>query len=356
MRIAFTADIHLTNEQRHSSRSDALANILAQCASSRVDALIIAGDLFNSDVANPRVLENIIRQAQPLEFPIIILPGNHDPHLTTNLFTNELHLRVIELPELDREHFDIPILFIPYAPDRRLGEVLSNFKTDLVPNGFLLVSHGDLPGQIQERNTFEGGFYMPLFKRELQEFKPRQVFLGHIHSPISNGTVHYPGSPIGLDITETGIRSFIVYDTKTNEIERKTIKSNSVNYIKKILLTPGRDETDQLNRYVEGWKHDWEQTDPSTLIVLRVTIEGYSSSRGIIESNLKELLSQSTNPIQIESIDTSNLSAFNQEVLSGALEDLKRIVADLPLNDAKSLPEREQIFSEVLNLLFGGKP
>ena len=356
MRIAFTADIHLTNEQRHSSRSDALANILDQCALSRVDALIIAGDLFNNDVANPRVLENIIRQAQPLEFPIIVLPGNHDPLLTSNLFSNELHLRVIEQPTLDLDHFDIPILFIPFALGRRVGEVLSNFKKDLIPNGFILVSHGDLPGQIQERNTFEGGFYMPLFKRELQEFKPRQVFLGHIHSPISNGNVHYPGSPIGLDITETGIRSFIVYDTKTNNTERRAIRSNSVNYIKKILLTPGRDETDQLTSYIKGWKHDWEQTDPSTIIVLRVTIEGYSSYRGAVESNLKELLSTSKNPIQIESIDTTNLSAFNQEVLNGALDDLKQIVADLPLDDGKTMPDREQIFSEVLTLLLGGKP
>jgi len=355
MKIAFTADIHLTNDPRHSSRSDALANILAQCAASRIDALIIAGDLFNDDVSNPGVFENIIRQFQPLEFPIFVLPGNHDPRLTSNLFSDELHLRVIEEPTLDSDHFDLPVLFIPYAPDRQIGAVLSAFKKELVANGFILVSHGDLPGQMEERNTYENGFYMPLFNRELQEFKPRQVFLGHIHTPYSNGNVHYPGSPFGLDITETGMRSFIVYDTKANEIERRPIRTNSLNYIKKILITPGSDETEQLKSAIEDWNNDWKQTDPMTVIVLRVSIEGYSSNRGAVESNLRVLISTSRNPIQIESIDTANLSAFNQEILIGAVDDLKREVNNLPLVDGKTIPERDQIFSEVLNLLFGGK-
>ena len=40
--------------------------------------------------------------------------------------------------------------------------------------------------------------------------------------------VTYPGSPQGLDISETGKRRFIIYDTKTDEIS--AFKVNCTHY------------------------------------------------------------------------------------------------------------------------------
>lgn len=357
MKIAITADAHLSNEPKHLFRTKALRNVLVRCAQLKVDALIIAGDLFDNNTLNPVIFENILRDLLPVPYQIFILPGNHDAGLTSSLFSDQLPVHVLEQPIFDTNNFDIPVLFVPYSSERHIGGVLSSFRNLLSANKFLIISHGDLPEQLKERNAYESGVYMPLFKRDLLEFKPKQVFLGHIHKGSSNGNVHYPGSPMGLDITETGPRSFLVYDTLTNELKKVKIVTDSVNYIKKITIIPGVDESSQLIDCVNLWEKEWEQqTDPATVIVLRISINGYSINRGSVESTLRNLFSLCRNPIHVELIDTINLSAFSEVTLLEAARELKQDVDLIPLVDSETLPDKDQIYFEVLRLLFGSEP
>lgn len=41
--------------------------------------------------------------------------------------------------------------------------------------------------------------------------------------------VHYPGSSCGLDPTETGIRSFLVYDTVSTKVDRLANNTVGIN-------------------------------------------------------------------------------------------------------------------------------
>ena len=53
MKIAVTADLHLTSRVRNPERYHALANILEQLADRKIDNLVIAGDLFDASCNDP---------------------------------------------------------------------------------------------------------------------------------------------------------------------------------------------------------------------------------------------------------------------------------------------------------------
>ncbi len=52
MKIAFTADVHLTSRKIHPERFKALDTILTQMKKEGCTILIVAGDLFDKDLRN----------------------------------------------------------------------------------------------------------------------------------------------------------------------------------------------------------------------------------------------------------------------------------------------------------------
>ena len=82
MRIAITADLHLTTQQDHPERFATLQNILEQCGELEIERLIIAGDLFDQSQQNYAEFEQVVADARPENLSIAVIPGNHDPQLT----------------------------------------------------------------------------------------------------------------------------------------------------------------------------------------------------------------------------------------------------------------------------------
>ena len=82
MRIAITADNHLTTQQDHPERFATLQNILKQCGELDLDRLIIAGDLFDQSQQNYAEFEEAVTEARPENLSVVVIPGNHDPQLT----------------------------------------------------------------------------------------------------------------------------------------------------------------------------------------------------------------------------------------------------------------------------------
>ena len=75
--------------------------------------------------------------------------------------------------------------------------------------------------------------------------------MGHIHKPteLENpiaGMVTYPGSPQGLDISETGKRRFIIYDTKADEISERKVNCTHYFLDETIFVFPSFKEKDFL--------------------------------------------------------------------------------------------------------------
>ena len=126
MKIAITADVHLTSYERNPERYHALENILDQLVDDNINTLIIAGDLFDSSCNNPGEFEDLIGKEQYKNLAIYIIPGNHDPSLSAGTFTTQ-NIHYITEPEITKLLGEVSFIFVPYQSEKTLGEVLATF-------------------------------------------------------------------------------------------------------------------------------------------------------------------------------------------------------------------------------------
>lgn len=212
LKILHTADIHLdcdsygaaeTREAHHSLYRRCFATIIDHAINEQVDALLIAGDLFDHNRVPDETVQFVQEQLQRLSQPTVILPGNHDCLYTNAIFDRHdiaaagavqvitaLNGQVIEFPELDL------VLW---------GRAMEEHEP-----GFHPLEH--LPGRIDHRwhiAMAHGFFYetqqeaersSPIFAEEIRDTGWDYVALGHQHvlTDVSQGevTAYYSGAPL----------------------------------------------------------------------------------------------------------------------------------------------------------------
>ena len=170
-----------------------------------------------------------------------------------------------------------------------MGEKIAQLEHEIDGKQWVLVGHGDFYGGVKERNPLEPGTYMPLSRKDLGRFKPRTVFLGHIHKPHSpHDYVHYVGSPCGLDISETGHRRFLVYDTTDGSIEPRAIETDVLYFTETFLVLPREDEVplleQEIAKRIESWNID---ASDHSKVQVRVEANGYAKNRSAVREALE---------------------------------------------------------------------
>jgi len=280
MKIAITADCHLTKIEDHPERFNALEDILRQLVELEIQHLIIAGDLFDAEQALYADFDALLSKREFRHFQCFVIPGNHDANIQGRHFGAE-NLQILHKPSslrLDPEGPDF--LFLPYEPLKSMGESIEPFREDLNPNQWILVGHGDYMEGLRVPNPYEDGTYMPLTSQDLQRYQPRSVFLGHIHVPHERGLVHYPGSPCGMDISETGRRQFTIFDADQSSIERQYVNSDFIFFDETLLMLPIDDEEtyiqDLASTKIEAWNLPENLRDK---VRLRLKVSGYTRDK-----------------------------------------------------------------------------
>ena len=279
MKIAITADLHL--HSKHPERRDALEDILQQINSEGISDLIIAGDLFDKDGEDSAYehFRNCCRTYPAIKFHVI--PGNHDPEKSLRDIQEDNLFKYLELTLID---FDgVSFLFIPYQEDISMDQELLKKKEEIGDNPWCFVGHGDFIDGPREINPHEKGVYMPLKREDIQVPGLCRVFLGHIHKPTNlekpiAGMVTYPGSPQGLDISETGKRRFIIYDTKTDEISERKVNCTHYFLDETIFVFPSVKEKDLLEMEFKNRteKSAISKENLSTKTYIRLKVKGFT--------------------------------------------------------------------------------
>ena len=171
-----------------------------------LDALLIVGDLFESNKVKPHDLELAVRRFRELApLPIVLLPGNHDCLNEESIYRQFdfeaacPNLRVIKreggelvtLPELGLAVWGRPIQ--AHAEDAEL------FNGAPPRNGLpwhVLMAHGYFQ---EERKESHNG--LPIWPDEIASAECDYIALGHLHryqEVSQNGTkAFYSGSPMG---------------------------------------------------------------------------------------------------------------------------------------------------------------
>lgn len=238
MKFLHTSDWHLGRQFHNVSLLDdqkvVLEQIIDYIQSNKVDALVIAGDVYDRSVPPTAAIELmnqfVSRVCGELKLPIILIPGNHDGaerlgFASQQMAESGLHiianfkdmLTPVELetdmgkvrfygmpyndPELVRHYFKQPVSTHDDAHKLLCGEITATFE----PNASnVLISHCFVDGAIEsesERPLSIGGSdrvsheHFTLFD---------YVALGHLHQPQKKGEeyIRYSGSLMKYSFSE----------------------------------------------------------------------------------------------------------------------------------------------------------
>lgn len=205
--------------------------IIDLCLDEQVDALLLAGDLYDGDqtsMKTARFLSEQIRRLHEAGIHVFVIRGNHD---ALSRITKELtfpdSVKVFggraEAIVVDRSNGDFPVAIHglsfaqPHAPESLIGKYKLPIE-GAVNIGLLHTSLAGAPGH---------DLYAPCSLADLQATGFRYWALGHVHKrSVVEGkcAIVMPGMPQGRDINEAGAKSVTlvtVADDRSIRIEER---------------------------------------------------------------------------------------------------------------------------------------
>ncbi|MCJ7515296.1 MAG: metallophosphoesterase [Dehalococcoidia bacterium] len=349
MKIAVTADLHLAVKEDYPERYDALENTLRQIEAQSIQTLLIAGDLFDKDFHNYSAFESLCKKYPRIQ--IHIIPGNHDANISEkSIVSPNIHIYTDPTAlMLDNKTF----LFVPYKEKAKMSEQIAALEEDIIGKEWFLVSHGDYYGGTKELNPLEPGTYMPISKKNIETYKPRAVFLGHIHKPINWSNVYYAGSPCGLNISETGKRRFLLCDTMDGSVTSQVVENDVVYFDESFFILPLDNEVSLLKQETAKRISSWN-LDPSdcSKVIVRVRAIGYALDRSAVLAALRESFNgfryyNDEGPL----IDM--LSSSTDQQLNAIAERTMKLIDQLEWDFGGDQPERETVKIAALDVIYG---
>lgn len=244
-RFVHAADIHLDSPLRSLAlRNPDLSNLIGNatrrafvrivdlCLEERVDALILAGDLYDGDqtsMKTARFLAEQIRRLHQAGISVFIIRGNHD---ALSKISKELifpdSVKVFggraEVVSVDRDagHFPIAIHGLSFAQPHAPESLIAKYKPMIAGAVNIGIMHTSLAGASGH------DLYAPCSHADLHATGFQYWALGHVHKrSIVEGecAIVMPGMPQGRDINEAGAKSVTlvtILDDRSIHIEERT--------------------------------------------------------------------------------------------------------------------------------------
>ena len=290
MRFIHTADLHLNvmlthasfkNAKAHDIRlyelKDAFFRILSYAKETTVDALFIAGDLFDNASIKIHELSNIFERLESLPCKVFLLIGNHDAFLEDKTHQNLLKKKNIytfykETPshEIDYETVVYGINTSDYSKAylEELNQSLDKSKQNI------LMLHGDV------FNPKDDHFLSQVKVLESTDFD--YIALGHIHKhEYLRNHIVYAGNPEPLDFKETEKRGVIEGELKDNHLDTsfKPMQKRMFNVIT-LKITP-KDTLDTIRQKIS----DAVSAPSKQKDFTRIILKGYRHESITIDTN-----------------------------------------------------------------------
>jgi DNA repair protein SbcD/Mre11 len=226
-RFVHTADIHLDSplktlafrnpelgELIGDATRQSFVKIIDLCLEEQVDALLLAGDLYDGEQTSMKTARFLAAQLRRLDVAgirVFVIRGNHD---ALSKITQELVLpdsvkvfgaRAEAVP-IDRARGEVPVVIhgLSFARPQAPESLVSKYKPAVEGAVNIGMMHTSLGG------TPPHDPYAPCSIADLRATGYRYWALGHIHKrSVTEGecTIVMPGNPQGRDINEAGAKS-----------------------------------------------------------------------------------------------------------------------------------------------------
>jgi DNA repair exonuclease SbcCD nuclease subunit len=369
IRILHTADTHLGYRQYHSEvrRQDffkAFETVIKDAVDMQVDAVVHAGDLFDS--RNPTLEDlletmNILSRLKIANIPFFGIVGNHESKQTTqwlDLFEEMgLAIRLGKKPQLVG---DVAVYGIDSVPKSKIP--LYDYSGFEIPESLpencrkLLVMHQIMPpSPYPDWDCAEVLENMP--------FKVDAILLGDYHEyekiKVGDTWVTYSGSTERNSASEKGPRSYsiITLSGEGLEISRRTIPTRDF-----IFITAKLDGEEKPYEQIFSTVSERLEDIPDSVVFLEVLgdsgsvlsfseIEEYLLSKGALVSNVKDARVKEGFPEKVVEVAFSDPdSAVAKEIRRMSLNDGGLIIDEVIRNP--DVP-RSRVDEETENRLMG---
>jgi exonuclease SbcD len=170
------------------------------------------------------------------------------------------------------------------------------------------------------------------------------------------GKVLYPGSPCPVDPTETGERSFLIFDTENSEYERVKTNTPSIYLKAEILVYPVDNGLELLEKDLENLISSWNiPAEGTKKVILYLSLTGYFDNKPELKQKVEEFFSNRN--IEVKGLNLDDVSIPDQDK---SFEDRKKL---FDMIFAEPIPEKvdgvelhkNEIEGEILKIIFGKK-
>jgi len=238
-RILHTGDLHLDSpllalgklaDMRRQEYLDTFAKIIELAKTESVDALVIAGDFFDSaNLISTTTLNFVVRKFNEIpNIPVFIALGNHDVGLSAH-FPDNVHIFGSKLESINLNS-DVDIYGISFEDDYCDTCNINGFTVQNPSKINIVIVHGEVVGNGQPSR------YNMITPSNIASSGADYFALGHIHQysgiKTANSTHYaYCGIPEGRGFDELGARGVIIADIYKNHIDEQFIITSKRQYI-----------------------------------------------------------------------------------------------------------------------------
>ena len=202
IRLLHTSDVHIGSDLYPRDARQGFENVLDTVRHLSVDALLIAGDLFDSGTVPEDSVHYVFESLAGLHRPVLVLPGNHDTLMTSDSFLlheSRENVHILRDPVGEMVHFSDLTLSVwgcpvyHHVPEfHPLGDIQPR------PDGgwYVAIGHGIVLDSVSfiDRGS-------PITHEELANADCDYIALGHTHvfRDVTKGkaSAFYSGAPSG---------------------------------------------------------------------------------------------------------------------------------------------------------------
>lgn len=370
LRFVHTADVHLDSPLRSLAlRDPSIAQWVATatrvsfqrtvdlCLAEEVDALVVAGDLYDGDLRSMKTaafLSNQLRRLCSQGIRVFIVRGNHDAEsvITRQLTLPEgVHVFSGRGERLLWEERGVAVHGVSFAKPQAPHSLLPKFKAPAPGLRNLGLMHTSLAGAPGH------DVYAPCTLHDLRSQGYDYWALGHVHQRQVHAhepafTVVMPGIPQGRHVREAGAKSVTLatlYDDGTTALVEH---STQVAEFSRLRLQVGSTMSwTELVAQTEQRLREARQQAKADFLILRVELEGVASLRrrllrdhDVLFAELREVAA-TVGRIGIEALDLGDLSDSSPTMSES---DSTRAAADAP-DDIGPLAALKTLSEEALD-------